>query len=75
MSRRKTVKVAQLEGRADAFSTMRGSLCWRIEELFRQHPNATRADVKVAIKLELYNHEVNALRELAVAQRSQGANS
>lgn len=70
MSRRKTVRVAQLEGRADAFAAAREALCWRIEEMFRS-PAVSAQSVRSAVEGRLFAMEIEALREMTKAQRAQ----
>lgn len=69
MSRRKTVKVAQLEGRADGYADIRTDLGWLLDGLVREHPGAK--NVVDRLRSHLFEKEIETLREITKAQRSQ----
>lgn len=75
MSRRKTVRVAQLEGRADGLREARNTYSdvgMRIQALFREVAAPSERAVRAAVREGLLEMETTALRDLAVAQRSTG---
>lgn len=71
MSKRKTVKVAQLEGKADAFAEMTWRLPEQIASYFREHPGASQREVREFVTRKCQQYEIEALREMTVAQRAR----
>lgn len=65
MSRRKTVKVAQLEGRAQAFADIRDWLDWGMGD------PVDKPTMKARMTTRLYEMEIEALRDMTKAQRAQ----
>lgn len=62
MSRRKTVRVAQLEGRADAFRDARERMEWALP---------CPSEVRAKLRDVLWEMETEALRDMTKAQRAQ----
>ena len=71
MSRRKTVRVAQLEGSANAYKRVRESLNYSLDGLFNRTGSPSKREVQDWLALRLWEMENDALREMTVAQRSQ----
>ena len=74
MSRRKTVKVLRLEGRAQAFVDARseyGDVDRRLRMLFSEVTNPSLRAVRAALREGLLEMEVESLREMTKAQRAQ----
>lgn len=78
MSRRKTVKVLRLEGRAKAYENARSDyshLGGRLRDLFRDVANPSLRDVRAAVREGLLEMEREVLNEMVdemtKAQRAQ----
>lgn len=69
--RRKTVRAAQLEGRADGMAYARTQLVYEIQQLFNANPQANMKEVRAVLVRSTLEMEVVALRDLAIEQRKR----